>query len=97
MNYGIIDMLLMVCGFSILYYGSVLARLSEKPWFWFGFGFINILTLTNDIEKLSTRIEHLRDWKLKCGYVFIKTEPWFWFGLELWFQFYHLFFSLAFR
>jgi hypothetical protein len=29
--------MLLVCGFNILYYGSVSARLSEKPRFRFGF------------------------------------------------------------
>ena len=103
-----------MCGFNILYYGSVSARLSEKPRFQFGFGsvfkteprfrfgfvicfsalsfplthFGNVFvfipfTITyrffnyDDIEKMSKRTEHLKDWKLKRGVtlrVFALTE-----------------------
>ena len=78
---------LVVCGFNILYYGSISAQLSEKPfnktktepWFQFSFGFVICfsalsLQLTHFNENGASKRLEVETWKLLWEFLHWRSE-----------------------
>ena len=67
LNEQVDEIFLVVCGFNILYYGSVSARFSKKPRFGFGFGFVTCFS------ALSLPLTY---WEQRWNGAFVRFGGW---------------------